>query len=261
MKDFRHYFEQYYEALKNMYVDEIIFGNNFKMVKSNTIDDGIWNFIYDIKAKDYDEFIGKFNQAKKLFKCRVPRFYILKSDENSKYLDELKQNFNLYCEDSWFMTPIENLTLNYKAKIDVNIEMSNNKQEIVDCIMNGFSTHDPNDPYGDLSPTYRECLEKKLFAKNAKYPTFHYVAKHNGKVVSIAGITIKDSNVFLNNVTTLKEYKGKSISKELLTCIVKDLKNKNIKNIIFATEIGAYTENYYKNLGFKVVDYGFCFEE
>lgn len=261
MKDFKIYFEQYYEALKNMYVDKIDFGEDYKLVRSNIIDDGIWNFVYDIKAKGYDDFVSKFNQSKKLFKKRVPRFYILKSDENSKYLDELKQNFNVYCEDSWFKSPIEELNLNYKAKIDVEIEISNNKQEIVDCVMDGFSTHDPNDPYGDLSPTYRESLNKKLFDKNAKYPTFHYVAKHGGEVVSIAGITIKDTNAYLNNVTTQKEFKGKGISKEILTCIVNDLKTKHIQNIIFATETGAYTENYYKNLGFKVVDYGFCFEE
>lgn len=261
MKDFKHYFEQYYEALKNMYVDEIVFGDDFKMVKSNIIDDGIWNFVYDIKVKGYDDLVSKFNQSKKHFQNRVSRFYILKSDENAKYLKKLKQNYNTYCEDSWFMTPIEELSLNYKAKINVDIEISNNKQKIVDCVMDGFSTHDPNDPYGDLSPTYRESLEKKLFTKNAKHPTFHYVAKHNGKVVSIASITIKDNNAYLNNVTTLKEYKCKGISKEILTYIVKDLRTKNIQNIIFATETGAYTENYYKHLGFEVVDYGFCFEE
>ncbi len=261
MKNFKPYFEQYYEVLKNMYVDEIVFCENYKLVKSNIIDDGIWNFVYDINAKDYDDFVSKFNQFRKLFKNRVPRFYILKSDENAKYLNQINKDFNIYCEDSWFVTPIEELDLNYKAKIDVKIEISNNKQEIIDCVMDGFSTHDPNDPYGDLSPTYRESLEKKLFNKNSNYQTLHYVAKLGGKVVSIASITIKDDNAYLNNVTTLKEFKGKGISKEILSRIVKDLKTKHIQNIIFATETGAYTETYYKNLGFKVVDYGFCFEE
>ena len=255
------YFGQYYEALKNMYVDEIVFFDDFKIVKSKIIDDGIWNFAYNIKAKDYDDFVKKFEHSKKNFIDRTPRFYVLKSDENSDWVDKFKQNYDIYCEDSWFKTSIEELNLNHKAKIDVKIEVSNNKKEIIDCIMEGFSTHDPNDPYGDLSPTYRESLERKLFNKQVKYQTHHYVAKHNGKVVSIAGITICDNNAYLNNVTTLKEFKGKGVSKEILTYVVSDLKNKNIQNIIFATETGAYTEAYYKNLGFKVVDYGFCFEE
>ena len=46
------YFESYYDALKNIYVDEIIYYDDFKMVKSKIIDDGIWNFVYDIKAKN-----------------------------------------------------------------------------------------------------------------------------------------------------------------------------------------------------------------
>ncbi len=259
--NFKPYFEKYYQSLKNMYVDEIISYDDFKMVRSNIIDDGIWNFIYDIKVNNYDDFVAKFNQSKQYFKNRVPRFYILKSDENAKYLNKLKENYNLYCEDSWFNTPLNKLDLKHKAKIDVDIELSNNKQEIIDCIMEGFSTHDPNDPYGDLSPTYKESLNKKLFNVNSNCKTYHYIAKYKGKVVSIAGITIFDNNAYLNNVTTLKEYKGKGISKELLSYIVKELKNKKIQNIIFATETGAYTEAYYKKLGFEIVDYGYCFEE
>ena len=202
-----------------------------------------------------------FEYSKKNFIARTPRFYILKSDHDSDLLVKFKHNYSIYCEDSWFMTPIKELNLNYKAKIDVRIKISNNKKEIIDCIMNGFSTHDPNDPYGDLSPTYRKSLESKLFDSKAKYKTYHYVAEHDGKVVSIAGMTIKDNNAYLNNVTTLKNFKVNGVSKEILSCVVKDLKDEHIQNIIFATETGAYTETYYKNLGFKVVDYGFCFEE
>jgi ribosomal protein S18 acetylase RimI-like enzyme len=258
--NFKPYFEQYYQSLKNMYVDEIISYDSFKMVRSNIIDDGIWNFVYNIRANNFDDFVKKFNKSKRCFKNRVPRFYFLESDESSKYLDKLRENYNLYCEDSWFNTPLEKLNLNYKAKIDVEIKISNDKQEIIDCIMEGFSTHDPNDPYGNLSPTYRESLNKKLFDENLIYKTYHYVAKHKGKVVSIAGITINGKTAYLNNVTTLKGFKGKGISKELLSFIVSELKNKNIQNIVFATETGAYTEKYYKKLGFEVVDYGYCFE-
>lgn len=261
VSSFKYYFEQYYETLKNMYVDEIVFHKDFKMVKSNIIDDGIWNFIYDIKANNYNELINAFNQSKEFFKNRTPRLYILKSDKNEKYIDKLKDNYKIYCEDSWFNTPLNELNLNYKAKIDVVIVISNNKQEIIDCVMEGFSTNDPNDPYGDLSPTYRESLDKKLFTEQQNCKTINYVAKYRDKVVSMATITIKNNTAFLNNVTTLKEYKCKAISKEILSFIIKDLKNIKIQNIVFATETGAYTETYYKNLGFKVVDHGYCFEE
>lgn len=77
------------------------------------------------------------------------------------------------------------------VKIDADIEMSNNKQEIVDCIMNGFSTRDPNDPYGDLSPTYRECLEKKLFAKNAKYQHFTMLQSTMEKLFQLQELQLK----------------------------------------------------------------------
>lgn len=256
MDKFKPLFEKYYEALKNMYVDGIVSYGDFKHVSSDIIDDGIWNFVYDIQANDVEEFVSVFNESKKHFGNRIPRFYVLKSDVSAELLNKLKKRYDLYCEDSWFVTPVEKLDLNFKAELNVDIEISENKQEIIDCIMDGFSTHDANDPYGDLSPTYRQSLDKKLRGQ-----TQHYVAKYKGKVVSIAGITYSGDNAFLNNVTTLKEFKGNGIAKELLSYIVKDLKKKKIQNIIFATETGAYTEQFYKKLGFQIMDYGFCFEE
>lgn len=262
MLNFKKYFLNYYQALKSMYVDDIAVYNNFTMVKSDIIDDGIWNFIFDVKAKNYKKYKNIFNGSKEKFGSLVPRFYVLASDK-CKFLEQLKTDYNIYCEDSWFKTSINNLNLNYKAKIDVDVQQSKNKQEIIDCIMDGFSTGDPNDPYGDLSPTYRESLNKKLFTSTPGYNTYHYTAtcRGGGKAISIASITICGKNAYLNNVTTLKEYKGKAISKQVLSYLVEDLKNKKIKNIIFATEKGAYTEQYYKKLGFKIVDYGYCFEE
>ena len=104
---FKPYFEQYYQSLKNMYVDEILSFNDLKMVRSNIIEDGIWNFVYDIKANSFDDFVKKINESKRYFKNRVPRFYVFKSDGNAKYLNKLKEKYNLYCEDSWFNTPLD----------------------------------------------------------------------------------------------------------------------------------------------------------
>lgn len=149
----------------------------------------------------------------------------------------------------------------YKSTLPISIQITNNKEDVVETIMKGFSTGDPNDPYGDLSPTYRIALNASFDKKIKGIDVLHFVAYHDKKPISIATCSIFKNIAYLNNVTTLKDYKGKGVAKEVLSFAIKVLKEKKCKSIIFATETGAYTESFYQKLGFKIVDYGYCFEE
>lgn len=261
MKKFNDKFINYYKALKNMYVDNVEKKDEYTFISSNIIDDGIWTFICNLKAGKVGEVKKLFESSKNLFIDRVPRFYILSDEINEAVLGELKQQYNVYCEDSWFCTNLNLIDLNYKAKISLDVKLCDNKEDIIETIMKGFSTGDPNDPYGDLSPTYREALEVNFGKENDGFKSKHFVAYYKGKPISIATITHNQEIAYLNNVTTLKEFKGKGVAKEVLTNCIKYLKETGVSEIMFATETGEYTENFYKNLGFKVVNYGYCFEE
>ncbi len=242
-----------------MYVDKVQNKKSYTLILSNDIDDEIWNFVCFLNAKTTDEIKNIFDKAKTEFKNRVPRFYCLASE--NKNIDEIKNHYNLVCEDSWFCTSLTDLHIDYKSKLPIKITISNNKKDVVETIMKGFSTSDPNDPYGNLSPTYRTALDKKFALSKDSYKTVHYVAYFDKKPISIATLTYKNEVCYLNNVTTLREYKGNGISKEVLSFALKDITKHDVKTIIFATETNAYTEEFYKKLGFKIIDYGYCFEE
>jgi GNAT superfamily N-acetyltransferase len=244
-----------------MYVDDMCDYKDFILVKSNIIDDGIWNFICNINSDSYDKIESIFDESKLLFINRIPRFYFLKNELNNETLNKLLLNYNLYCKDSWFCTDVSKLDLEYRSSLTLDIKISNNKEDVIETIMKGFSTGDPDDPYGDLSPTYRQSLEEKFDLIIEGIDTLHYVAYYLDKPISIATISINSNIAYLNNVTTLKEFKGNGVAKELLSYLIKDLKNRNVKEIIFATETDEYTEKFYKKLGFEVVEYGYCFEE
>ena len=254
-------FLEYYKALKNMYVDKVIEYDDFTFVGSDTIDDGIWNFVCNLKANNIDSFIKTFENSKNLFIDRTPRFYILQSEKMSRWLEMLKSKYKLYCKDTWFVTNITDLRLEYKSKINIEIKLCENKKDIIETIMKGFSTGEVNDPYGDLSPTYRTALNKTFGKEQSGYKTYHYVAYYNNQPISIATATIKDDVAYLNNLTTLKEFKGNGVAKELLSYLINQLKKQKVKTVVFATETGAYTEELYKKLGFAIADYGFCFGE
>ena len=260
-REFKEKFIGYYKALKNMYVDNVEKKDEYTFISSNIIDDGIWTFVCDLKANAIDEINLVFNSSKNKFINRVPRFYILADEINKSLLSELKQQYNVYCEDSWFCSKCCDLELNFNSKIDITVKICEDKSDIIETIMKGFSTGDPNDPYGDLSPTYREALEVNFGKENDGFKSIHFVAYHKEEPISVATITHNQEIAYLNNVTTLKEFKGKGVAKEVLTNCIKYLKEIGVSEIMFATETGEYTEIFYKNLGFKVVNYGYCFEE
>lgn len=243
----------YYDGLKSMYVDDIKDYKDYVHIKSDIIDDGIWNFVYT-SSDDIDNI---FNKSRSLFVDRTPRVYVLSKSISSQKLEKYLQRYSTYCVDSWFCNDLSKIKLKLRSDFDLEIGLCEDKDVIINTIMEGFSTGDPNDPYGDLSPTYKESLEKKLSFGN----TVHLVAKYKGNVAGLASCTLKDGTAYLNNVTTLKQYKGHGIAKEVILNMVKLLKERDIKQIIFATEKNAYTEIFYKKLGFTVVEYGYCLEE
>ena len=243
----------YYDGVKSMYVDEINEYKDYVHIKSDIIDDGIWNFVYTSK----DDIERVFENSRNLFINRVSRVYVLSKNIPNKKLEKYLEKYNVYCVDSWFCNDVNKIKLKLKSDFNLEIELCEDKNVIINTIMEGFSTGDPNDPYGDLSPTYKESLEKKLSFDN----TINLVAKYKGNVAGLASCTLKDETAYLNNVTTLKQYKGHGIAKEIILNMIKLLKEKNVKQIIFATEKNAYTEIFYKKLGFTVVEYGYCFEE
>lgn len=246
-------FINYYKALKSMYVDDVVEYKDFTHVKSEVIDDGIWNFAYS-NSGNVEE---TFEKSRKLFIDRVPRVYVLSKNVSTLKLKEYLQKYNTYSVDSWFCNDVSKMWLKLVSDFNIEIELCTDKNVVINTIMEGFSTGDPNDPYGDLSPTYREALEKKIGSENV----IHLIAKFEGNIAGLASCTIVGDYAYLNNVTTLKQYKGHGIAKEVILNMIKVLKERNVKYILFETEKNAYTEIFYKKLGFTVVEHGYCFEE
>lgn len=257
--EFNKLFLGYYKALQNMYVDKVQSKKDYTLILSRDIDDEIWNFICFLNTKTIDDVKTIYEISKAEFKERVPRFYILQSE--NKDVEQIKNDYHLVCEDSWFVTDLKDLHLEFKSKLPIKVKICKNKKDVVETIMQGFSTGDPKDPYGNLSPTYRLALEKRFGLSKNNYQTIHYVAYFDKKAIAIATLTYKGKVAYLNNVTTLKEYKGNGISKEILSYALNNISKLGVKTIMFATETNAYTEEFYKKLGFKIANHGYCFEE
>ena len=226
----------YYEAMKSMYVDKITIEDGFINVSSKDIKDGKWNFVYS----DRDDVDATFEKSQS-------RVYVLSKNLSQDKLNRCFNKYNVCYENSWFCNDLSKVKLKLKSDLRIQIELCEDKDIVINTIIEGFNLNDPS---------YRDTLERKWDLED----TIHLIAKYEGNVAGLASCTIKGDVAYLCNVTTLKQYKGHGIAKEVILNMIKVFKDREVKQVIFSTPKDGFTEVFYKRLGFTVVEYGYCLE-
>lgn len=145
------YLKKMFEALQNLYVGEIVETKDATYIFGDIIDDTIWNVVLPKKFLNLLEIEDAF-----LKRNLVPAIYsdIDIAEKNWGY----KSSFT----DSWMKKSLSGK----KTEVKHDVEICNDKNIIIDLIMKGFSTNDPNDPYGDISPvSWNACKKSWQIAK------------------------------------------------------------------------------------------------
>ena len=247
-----------------LYASNIIEKDNYDILLSDLIDDQYWNFAY-LKNNIMD-----LNQVWKNIKCdmekhdRQPVIYITSNICDKELEEKIKKiNLNILYTDVW-MT-IENLNNfeEYKSKINFRVSRvdENLKSKFIQAIMDGFAGDNPDDPYESLSDGYRVALEQSMEKNESKYKVINYVGLYNEEAISTATVLYKNDKAIIYNVTTNKNYQKQGVCKQTMSEIIKDLKKIGIKIVCVLTEQGFYTEQVYKNMGFKEVMLGKAYIE
>ena len=238
----------------NLFFSDWIKCNNYDIYYSDVIEDEYWNYAY---LKSGDNLEGTIKEVSSKMKQinRKPAIYITSNIMNEKLEQEIKNmNLELLYIDCWMF--LENLKdfKKYKSSMDFSIyKVDENLQTIfIKAVMNGFSGDNPDDPYDSLSDCYRVAMERS-FQKNRKHDVkiFNYLAMKNEDPIGTATILCNESNAVIYNITTLKEYKKKGVCKQLMSHIINELSELNIKEVCLQTEKGYYPEEIYKKMGFK----------
>ncbi|HLC87513.1 MAG TPA: GNAT family N-acetyltransferase [Patescibacteria group bacterium] len=80
----------------------------------------------------------------------------------------------------------------------------------------------------------------------------HFIAIVDGKIVSTLRIRkTAQSEIKIERMATIEEYRGKKISKGLLEFVVKEIKKSHPKRIWMEAQVQA--QKFYEGLGFKTV--------
>lgn len=101
----------------------------------------------------------------------------------------------------------------------------------------------------------REIINpKKLYDPNLRF----YISKENGQPVSYGSYALLEKTVFLNNVFTSKEHRGKGMAKGLCRKMLIDAKLEGaVQSVLVASQMG---HPLYLKLGYKEVSKMWVFE-
>ena len=246
-----------------MYFSEIKESKDHLIVLSDLIEDNYYNYCAGLCINNINEFIINWNQIKNSFpKDREPALYISPLSNIYCKQNVFLKNFKNVYTDAWMVLENENYleTFNIPDNIIIKkVSTFNEFKEFIDVFKKAYSSDDPSDPYGNLSPTYTDAL-KRSFDKNDLYKKNHYIGFINGIPAGVATAITKDDLVGIYNVATISEYRKKSIGKSLMSYIVKDLYQQNT-TIFLQTEKDTFVETWYKKQGFQTMFLGECYIE
>jgi len=84
------------------------------------------------------------------------------------------------------------------------------------------------------------CVENFVIAEN-----------ENGSWIGVAGVEFYDESGLLRSVAVDKQFRGRGHGRTLVNAILRNAREKGIKTIYLLTEDA---DNYFKRLGFQIVD-------
>ena len=237
-----------------MYLSGIVRKNEYNVYYSNVIDDGYWNFAY-LKSnklplkKTFKDIKSDMQKLK-----RNPTIYITSNIIDSKLREEIKNvDLKVLYTDVWMTLDKIDQFKSYKSKINFSTYKVDEslKNQFIEAVMKGFAGDNPEDPYESLSDGYKVALKESFNENHSEYKVIHYLGKKEQESISTATVIYKKQKAIIYNVTTNKLYQRNGVCKQMMSDIIQDLIKLNINEICVQTEQGFYTEQVYKNMGFK----------
>lgn len=251
----------HFQCLQGLYFSKMVKTANYLIVSSDFIEDNYYNYCAGLKF-DNNEFKERWNSIKRQFPSnRVPAIYV--SPLSNLYCEQRKflNDFDKIYVDAWMILEDSSYYTQYTLPANVSFVKVENEvefKEFVETFQNAYGSDDPEDPYGNLSPTYTEAL-KASFGKESLFVKHHYIACIDGVCAGVASAISKDNLVGIYNVGTVSKYRRNGIGESLMSYIFNDVVKDKV--MFLQTEKGTAVESWYEKQGFQTLFVGECYCE
>lgn len=262
MKCYEQLEQMHFNCLQGMYFSKIHPSESSTILLSDKIEDTYYNYCALMQFHK-DEFKEYWINAKKMFPSnRVPALYVTPSSNLYGQERNFLQSFKKQYTDSWMVMQSGKYLCD--LKIDKKIEIKrietqeDFKQLFVETFQSAYSGDDPSDPYGQLSPTYKESLLDS-WDRNLEYKKDHYLAFYEGTPAGVLTAISYQELVGVYNVGTVPQFRCHGLGESLMATVAQQLNNHQI--LFLQTEKGSHVEKWYGKMGFETLFYGECYTE
>ena len=252
----------HFRGLQGMYftgIQPIEFGT---FLSSSEIEDTYYNYCARFKVHGND-FAENWAKVKTMFSAnRTPALYVTPSSDLYGQERAFLASFERQYTDAWMVMQngryLSELATTDKITVQPITNQDDFKESFVETFQIAYSSDDPNDPYGQLSPTYKNSLLNS-WGKNPEYKKCHYLAKYEGKPAGVITAVSYKGFVGIYNVGTIPQYRHLGVGKAMMSVVSKEVGRDDV--LFLQTEKGSLVEKWYETMGFQTIFYGECYTE
>jgi GNAT superfamily N-acetyltransferase len=253
----------HYACLQGVYFSQLEVMENHFLLSSDLIDDSYYNYCAKIKANDDAELEDIIGHAKVYFSEKKRNVSLYITPSSTLYCNQKKLNgYTKVYTDAWMVLE----KFNFQAKTNVpaqsHVRLIKSKEDFykfVDTFSLAYGGGNPEDPYANLSPTYKNALENSYF-QNSRFKYAHYIAEINNSPVGVATAISYGGITGVYNVGTIDSARNCGVGRNLMEAITKDfLDNQYSKTLFLQTEHLSHVERWYYKMGFKTMFLGECY--
>ena len=153
---------------------------------------------------------------------------------------------------------LKNLSVDAKIEVRPIVKQEDFEGLFVETFHTAYSSDDPNDPYGQLSPTYKNSL-RNSWGKNPEYKKDHYLASYEGVPAGVITAVSYQGFVGVYNVGTVPKYRHHGVGEAMMATVARELKDNDV--LFLQTAKGSLVEKWYEKMGFQTIFLGECYTE
>jgi GNAT superfamily N-acetyltransferase len=239
----------HYECLQGMYFSEHITRPDGDLLFSHQITDPYYNFF----ASNNDISTDLIEE--------VSRDFASHGRETALYITPLAKDQSLdaswtsWAKDAWMVLDIRSSKPETATAGSPTITIidASRRKEYIDVFKRAYAGGDPNDPYGELDPSYTTALEMSFGHDLQNYRKYYLLAERHNKPVGVAALFTAGDLAGVYGVGTPPEYRKSGVGTAIMQSITKIAIADGVSQILLQTEAGSNVEHWYQTLGYQTV--------
>ncbi len=230
-------------------------------IYSPEINDEFNNFCYLQNPMELDKHFDDIKKELTGLNRKFAVYFQSVDDQNINFIVNQTKNYRLLFHDCWMKLRTGCQVRKIKCQLEnvaFRAATEKDSEDLLNIFEAGFISCTGNEVYKypqEYYDRYKEIFDKNALKEKHIHP---YIAYINEKPIAVLFVYVNESNAYICQITTLKEYRRNGVASNLISYCIKDQRNKGVEDFYLVTEKYTYLETFYMKNNFEEVSQGFC---